>query len=197
MTSRLRIAAAVGATTVAALVTASPALAIDNGVPDDTNHPNVGLLAIRHEGINEPLCSGFYAGPHKADPGTGVVVTAAHCLADLAARGFSGSDLKVTLEPEMTTEVDGPTWATTAATWHPAFAYDAAADADYGVILLEDPVAGVVGVEFPRTRLLDDLAERGFCGRRPCPTTSATGSSRSSRAGLPGTSLPRGGCSPP
>ena len=35
MTSRLRMAAAVWLTTVAALVGASPALAIDNGVPDD------------------------------------------------------------------------------------------------------------------------------------------------------------------
>jgi Trypsin len=160
MTSRLRMAAAVAVTTVAALVSASPALAIDNGVPDGTNHPNVGLLAIEHDGVKEPLCSGFYAGPHKADPGTGVFVTAAHCLADLSARGFSGSDLTVTFEPETTTEVGDP-WATTAASWQPAFAYDTAADADYGVVLLEDPVAGVTGVEFPRARLLDDLAERG------------------------------------
>jgi hypothetical protein len=161
MTSRLRMAAAVGLTTVAALVSAAPALAITNGVPDGTNHPNVGLLAIEHDGVKDAWCSGFYAGPHKADPGTGVFVTAAHCLADLAAFGFSGSDLTVTFDPEVTIEVDGFTWATTAAPWHPAFAYDTAPDADYGVVLLEDPVAGVAGVEFPRARLLDDLAERG------------------------------------
>ena len=161
MTSRLRMAAAVAATTVAALVRASPALAIDNGVPDGTNHPNVGLLAIEHDGIKDAWCSGFYAGPHKADPGIGVVVTAAHCLADLPALGFSGPDLTVTFEPDVTIEVGGFTWATTAATWHPAFAYDTAADADYGVVLLEDPVAGVGGVEFPRAGLLDDLAARG------------------------------------
>ena len=162
MTSRLRMAAAVGLTTVAALVSASPALAIANGVPDGTNHPNVGLLAIEHDGVKDAWCSGFYAGPHKADPGTGVFVTAAHCLRDLAAFfGISGSDLTVTFDPEVTIEVDGFTWATTAATWHPAFAYDTAADADYGVVLLEDPVAGVAGVKFPRARLLDDLAARG------------------------------------
>ena len=39
MTSRLRLAAAVGITTVAALMSASPARAIDNGIPDGTNHP--------------------------------------------------------------------------------------------------------------------------------------------------------------
>jgi Trypsin len=159
MTSRLRWAAAVGLTTVAALVSASPALAIDNGVPDGKNHPNVGLITIEHDGIKQASCSGFYAGPRKGDPGTGVFVTAAHCLADLPALGFSGSDLTVTFDPEVT--IDGNTWATTATTWHPAFAYDTAADADYGVILLEDPVAGVAGVKFPRARLLDDLNERG------------------------------------
>jgi hypothetical protein len=159
MTSRLRMAAAVGLTTVAALVSASPALAIGNGVPDGTNHPNVGHLAVEDDGIKYARCSGFYAGPHKADPGTGVFVTAAHCLADLAASGFCGSDLTVTFEAEVA--IDPDTFATTAKSWHPAFAYDTSAVADYGVVLLEDPVAGVTGVEFPRTRLLDDLAAGG------------------------------------
>jgi hypothetical protein len=167
MTSRLRWAAAVGLTSVAALVSASPALAIDNGVPDGTRHPNAGMIAIEHDGIKDAWCSGFYAGPHKADPGIGVFVTAAHCLADLPALGFSGSDLTVTFEADVTIQVNENTWvfSTTAATWHPAFAYDTAADADYGVILLEDPVAGVAGVEFPTAGLLDDLAARG--GLRP------------------------------
>ena len=164
MRSRSTVAAAcaaVAATTVAALMSASPALAIDNGVPDGTNHPNAGLLAIEHDGVKDAWCSGFYAGPHKAKPGIGVYVTAAHCVADLAELGFSGSDLTVTFDPEVTIEIDGNTWATTAAPWHPAVAYETAADADYGVVLLEDPVAGVAGVEFPRARLLDDLAARG------------------------------------
>ena len=159
MTSRLRLAAAVGVTTVAALVSASPALAIGNGVPDDTDHPNVGLLAVAHDGIKEAWCSGFYAGPREADPGTGVFVTAAHCLADLAAFGFSGTDLTVTFDGAAT--YDEETFATTATTWHPAFAYDTSAVGDYGVILLEDPVAGLAGVEFPRAHLLDDLADGG------------------------------------
>jgi Trypsin len=161
MISRLRMAAAVGMTTVAALVSASPALAIDNGVPDGTNHPNVGLLAIEHDGVKDAWCSGFYAGPHKANPDIGVYLTAAHCLAELPEHGIGGSDLTVTFEPDVTIEIGEIAWATTAATWHPAFAYDTAADADYGVVLLEDPVAGVAGVKFPRARLLDDLAERG------------------------------------
>jgi len=167
MRSRFMAAAAVAATSIAALASASPALAIDNGVPDGTDHPNVGLLAIEHDGIKDAWCSGFYAGPHKSDPGIGVYVTAAHCVADLAELGFSASDLTVTFDPDVSIVIDENTWtwATTAATWQPAFAYDTAADADYGVVLLEDPVAGVAGVEFPRAGLLDDLADRG--GLRP------------------------------
>ena len=163
MRSRFTVAAAVAATTVAALVGAAPALAIDNGVPDGTNHPNAGLLAIDHDGVKDAWCSGFYAGPHKTDPRIGVFVTAAHCLADLPALGFSGSDLTVTLESEVAIDIDETTniWATTAATWHPAFVYDTAADADYGVVLLETAIAGVTGVEFPRAGLLDDLVARG------------------------------------
>jgi hypothetical protein len=159
MISRVRLAAAVGVTTVAALVSASPALAIGNGVPDGTDHPNVGLFAIEHDGIKEAWCSGFYAGPRKADPGTGVFVTAAHCLADLAAFGVSGSDLTVTFDAAVA--IDENTFATTATTWHPAFAYDTSAVKDYGVILLGDPVAGLAGVEFPAAGLLDDLAAGG------------------------------------
>ena len=159
--SRLRIAAAVGATTVAALVSAPPALAIDNGVPDGTNHPNVGLLAIEHDGVKDAWCSGFYAGPHKTNTGIGVYVTAAHCVANLAELGFRSSDLTVTFDPEVTIDIDGNTWATTAATWHPAFAYDFSPIDDYGVVLLENPLAGVTGVQFPRARLLDDIAAGG------------------------------------
>jgi len=170
MRSRSTVAAACAAiamAAVAALVSAAPALAIDNGVADGTNHPNVGLLAIEHDGVKDAWCSGFYAGPHKTDPGIGVYVTAAHCVADLAELGFSGSDLTVTFDPAVRIVIDENTWtwATTAATWHPAFAYAAAADADYGVVLLEDPVAGVDEVKFPRAGLLHDLRERG--GLRP------------------------------
>ena len=160
MITRLSVAA-VAVSTVAALVSAAPALAIDNGVPDGTNHPDAGLLAIEHDGVMDAWCSGFYAGPHKTDPQIGVFITAAHCLNDLAALGYNGADLTVTFDPEVTIEIDANVWATTAAPWHPAFAYDTAADADYGIVLLEQPVAGLTGIKFPRAHLLDELAARG------------------------------------
>jgi hypothetical protein len=147
------------ATLTVAVAAAPGAQAITGGELDGTRHPNAGLFAIEHDGIKEAWCSGFYAGPRKADPGTGVFVTAAHCLADVAALGFSGSDLTVTFDAAVT--IDENTFATTATTWHPAFAYDTSAVDDYGVILLADPIAGLAGVELPRAHLLDDLAARG------------------------------------
>ena len=156
--ARLMLGAAIAALTVA--VAAAPgAQAITNGELDGTRHPYAGMFAIEHDGIKESWCSGFYAGPHKDDPGTGVFVTAAHCLADLAALGFSGSDLEVTFDAAATW--DGETLATTATTWHSAFAYDTSAVEDYGVILLEDPVAGLAGVELPAAGLLDEIAAGG------------------------------------
>ena len=156
--ARLRLGAVIAVLTVATAA-APGAQAITNGQLDGNDHPSVGLFAIEHDGIKEAWCSGFYAGPHKADPGTGVFVTAAHCLAELAALGVSGSDLTATFDA--TVAIDEDTFATTATTWHPATAYDTSAVQDYGVILLEDPVAGLAAVEFPRARLLDELAAGG------------------------------------
>jgi hypothetical protein len=148
---------AIGALTVAAA--APGAQAITNGELDGNRHPNVGMFALEHDGIKEAWCSAFYAGPHKADPGVGVVVTAAHCLGDLPALDLGGSDITVTFDATATW--DGETFAASATSWHAAFAYHTAVVGDYGVILLEDPVAGLTGVEFPAARLLDKLAARG------------------------------------
>ena len=156
--TKARLGAVIATLTVAAAA-APGAQAITNGELDGTRHPNVGLFAIEHDGIKEAWCSGFYAGPSRSDPGIGVFVTAAHCLADLAAFGFSGTDLTVTFDAAAT--FDEETFATTAMPWHPAFAYDTSAVEDYGVILLEDSVAGLAGVELPRAHLLDELADGG------------------------------------
>ena len=156
--AKVRLGAVI-ATLMIAAATAPGAQAISNGELDGTRHPNVGLFAIEHDGIKEAWCSGFYAGPSRSDPGTGVFVTAAHCLADLAAFGVSGTDLTTTFDAAAT--YDGDTFATTATTWHPAVSYATAAVDDYGVILLEDPVAGLAGVRFPGAHLLDDLADGG------------------------------------
>ncbi len=156
----LALGIAIAALTAAAAM-APGAQAIGGGRPDGDGHPDGGMMAIEHDGIREAWCSGWYAGPRKADPGTGVFVTAGHCLADVAALGFAPSDITVTFDTGAHYDLDS--FEAVAANWHPAFAYDYAfsGDEDYGVVLLEDPVPGLAGLRFPAAHLLDDLAARG------------------------------------
>jgi hypothetical protein len=170
--SRFALGAAL-ATLAMAAATAPGAQAIGGGRPDGDDHPDGGMMAIEHDGIREAWCSGWYAGPHKADPGTGVFVTAGHCLADLAELGFAPSDITVTFDTGAHYDLDS--FEAVAANWHPAFAYDYALDdaEDYGVVLLEDPVPGLAGMKFPAARLLDDLAAGG--GLRPATLFDSVG----------------------
>jgi hypothetical protein len=162
--STLALGAAIAALTVAA-ATAPGAQAIVGGRPDGDDHPAVGMMAIEHDGIRDAWCSSWYAGPHKADPGTGVLVTAGHCLADLAELGYAPSDITVTFDSGAHFEWnESESVAVAVGTdWHPAFAYDfvLSDDEDYGVVLLEDPVPGLAGLRFPAAHLLDDSAARG------------------------------------
>ena len=141
--------------------------AVTNGVLDGNDHPNVGLFAVEHDGIRQMGCSGFYAGPRKGDPGSGVFVTAAHCLrgAEEDAPGLQPSQLVVTFDTDATYDFalvgDEEYLHTTATTWHPASDYDVSVVGDYGVIVLADPVAGLTPVQFPTARLLDQLAAKG------------------------------------
>ena len=162
--STLAVGAAV-ATLAAVAATAPGAQAIVDGRPDGDDHPGVGMMAVDHDGIRDAWCSAWYAGPHKADPGTGVVVTAGHCLADLAELGTAPSDIKVTFDTGahfVWSESESVAIAV-GTDWRPAVAYDFALsdDDDYGVVLLEDPVPGLTGLKFPALHLLDDLAALG------------------------------------
>lgn len=154
----------------ATLLAAPPAFAIGNGVPDGNGHPNVGLLAVEQGGDRIVECSGSYAGPRKGSVGTGVFLTAGHCLAWMPDEGIAGSQLWVTFEPDIA--IDPETFEVTAASWHqatafaidPAFGQSRANPRDYGVVLLGATV-GVPPVELPTAGLLDRLAAQG--GLRP------------------------------
>jgi hypothetical protein len=157
-TPRLRIAALLAVVSALALPQAAPA--ITGGVLDGSGHPNAGMLADEEDGKRGGACSGFYAGEHKSIPGTGVFLTAAHCLADRPA----DAKLWVTFETNVTFTED----ETFAASWyeasgfavHPDFRFSASNTRDYGVVLLKDTVP-VTPVAFPREGLLGDLAARG------------------------------------
>ena len=161
-TPGLRTAALLAA--LIALALPQAALAITGGVPDGNGHPNAGMLAVDEDGKRGGACSGFYAGEHKSMPGTGVFLTAAHCLADLP----EDTQLWVTFEANVTftdDEVLAASWyRSTGFDVHPDFMFSASNTRDYGVVLLETTVP-VTPVAFPREGLLDDLAARG--GVRP------------------------------
>ena len=157
---------ALGAAVAALAATAPGAQAIVGGRLDGDAHPAAGMFAVDHDGIREAWCSAWYAGPRKDDPGTGVVVTAGHCLADLAELGVAPADITVTFDTGAHWEWDEAERVTPAvgvSNWYPAVAYDYALsdDEDYGVILLEDPVAGLAPLKLPAANLLDDLKRRG------------------------------------
>jgi hypothetical protein len=163
---RLPVALIAAVAAAVALLAASPAFAISNGVPDGDEHPNVGLLTIEEDGHRYFLCSGFYAGARKDDPGSGVFVTAGHCVDWLPDFGIAGSQLWVTFEANVA--IDDETDEVTAASWHqatdfasdPAFGHDHANLKDYAVVLLADTVA-VTPAELPTAGLLDAIAARG------------------------------------
>lgn len=160
--------AAALAATALALLCASSAFAISNGVPDGDGHPGVGMFATGDTRVAE--CTGFYAGPRAGNPSEGIFLTAGHCVIDLTAREIPASDVWVTFDANAA--IDPNTFETTAATWHQASAYmlDPAFGAkrsnphDWAVIVLaEAPV--VPALDLPTRGLLDELVVEG--GLRP------------------------------
>ena len=73
----LKVPAALAAAVLLPAVAAAPAIAIDEGVPDGSAHPNVALVGVDFDrGGPEPptlWCTGFVVSDH-------VIVTAAHCI---------------------------------------------------------------------------------------------------------------------
>jgi hypothetical protein len=156
---------------VASLVAAAGALAIGNGAPDGDGHPNVGMLAVEIDGDLLAVCSGSYAGAQKGSPGSGVFLTAGHCVAWMPEAGIAGSQLRVTFDTTATVDpatgevIGATTWypATTFA-FDPAFGHDRANLKDYAVVLLGTTVP-VAPVSLPTAGLLDEMAAKG--GLRP------------------------------
>jgi len=157
---------------IGGMVVATGALAIGNGVPDGNVHPNVGLLAFEIDGERFVVCSGSYAGARKNASGTGVFLTAGHCLAWLPEAGIGPSQLWVTFDT--TASFDPATGEVVGATnWYqangfafdPAFGHDQANVKDYAVVLLATTVGGLTPVQLPTAGKLDDMAAQG--GLRP------------------------------
>lgn len=159
----VRQAAALAATALA-LLCASSAYAISNGVPDGDRHPGVGMFATGDARAAE--CTGFYAGPRAGNPGEGIFLTAGHCAAALLEREVEGSDVWVTFDENVS--IDPETFETIATTWHQANAY--ALDPEFGakrsdphdwavIVLAQTP--SVPALDLPTRGLLSELAADG------------------------------------
>jgi hypothetical protein len=135
-----------------------PVTAITGGQPDGNGHPYGALLLVPEVGV----CSGTLIGEDT-------VLTAGHCTDFFGAYG----EVWVTFDPEATVDDD---WAPDGGTWYLAHAftthpgYDGGAwpfTPDYGIVHLDQPVAGIVPALLPTEGLVDDLiGEHGQTDQR-------------------------------
>lgn len=135
--------------------------AIGNGVPDGSGHPNVGALIVEFEvepGIFEKdvVCSGSLISASSPYTGGGVFLTAGHCTDFLLPLGIT--EVWVSFE----TDVDPIPSALLHGTYvtHPGFNPGSLFN-DLSVVLLDDPVTGIVPADLPTPGLLDQMKAAG------------------------------------
>jgi len=125
---------------VAALALAAPAAAITGGTLDGDAHPAVGLMLADHGSGPVPECSGTLVSPT-------VFLTAAHCVADLPSRR-----VWVTFDSQVSSTTSQLRPGTAYA--HPEFSFTAPDTPHIGVVVLDQPVAGIVPAQLPRLNAL-------------------------------------------
>lgn len=147
---------AVFAVLVIALTAVAPVGAITGGQPDGDQHPYGALVLV--PGIS--FCSGTLIDED-------VVLTAGHCTDFFSNPGEDVGEISevwVTFDSEASVNLD--TWEITGGTWyishqwatHPD--YDASVwpfTADYGVVLLDEPVADITPASLPESYVVDEL----------------------------------------
>jgi hypothetical protein len=124
-----------GIVAVASLVIVAPAAAITNGQPDGNGHPEVGAL-LAQQAFSDGTwaeCTGTLIAPK-------VFLTAAHCDEGV-------SHVNVTFDSSYVY----PTGATYSGTWHadPAFSKGQGDPHDIAVVVLDNPVAGILPANLP------------------------------------------------
>jgi hypothetical protein len=90
------------------------------------------MLAADWYGTKYPVCSGSYAGERKDEPGTGVFLTAGHCVSWLSDAGATVGQLYVTFDSTTTYDLAADAAVTGATTWYraKAVAFDPALNHD-------------------------------------------------------------------
>jgi hypothetical protein len=169
----VKLCAAIGAALVTAAVATTPALAIDEGVPDRARHPYVGALVADPDGDGPQAPFVWCSGSVVSDS---VFLTAAHCITPLPPETLwyvtlaPGSPRTPIYLPGVFPD-DGfdfpilvPLTRANRAVTHPDFGGFDNRTHDVAVALFPPGTfAGVEPVQLPRLRQLDHLA----LGRKP------------------------------
>ena len=138
----------IGILVVFLAVSVQPAAAITGGELDGEDHPNVGLMIADIDGVPAWRCSGTLIAPR-------VFLTAGHCTGD----GATGA--RVWFESDLTNNVDypypGPSAIEGTPIPHPLFATVATNYYDVGVVILDQPAAGILPALLPEPGLLSQL----------------------------------------
>lgn len=132
------------------LLAAVPAQAITFGELDEGRHPNVGSMVVVSDDERWQICTGTLVSPT-------VVLTASHCLAWLEPAGIKPEQVAVTFSDEVDEDailLHGMPHM------HPAYGHDMGNLYDIGVIVLDQPVAGITPASLPPEGLLDALKLR-------------------------------------
>lgn len=162
-----KLTGVVAACAVALAVPAS-SQAIVNGTPDGSAHPNVGALTDPFQGAQVLACSGTLVSPT-------VMVTAAHCTAQLQQLGFSTAD--VTFDSNIGTGSDetcglvdcvvapSKTYTGTLQT-DPDFTGSTSGNDshDIAVVTFAKPIKGITPAQLPPAGLLDSMSSAGTFG---------------------------------
>lgn len=151
---------------IISLTAVAPVGAITGGQPDGDRHPYGALILV--PGVT--FCSGTLIDED-------VVLTAGHCTSFWSNTGIEGlviDEVWVTFDSEAS--VDPATWEITGGTWyrsdtwvtHPDYVdEDWPFTADYGVVLLDEPVEGITPALLPEPYLVDELiGETGQTAQR-------------------------------
>ena len=165
----MKVVAALAMSLALALVSAAPAVAIDNGVPDGDAHPNVGLLAFDVDGLGETPPFALCTGSVISDS---VFLTAAHCITAIPDAqwvvtldgGGPGDPVSTPgfFPDDFPFAVTGPVYQSIGAVVHPDFGSGSSRENDLAVVVFPNGTFDqVTPVELPTAGLLDDLAAHG------------------------------------